>query len=38
MVYEAKKDLLFDKNLKTVRKELNHHMGQFIFDPEDFKG
>lgn len=38
MVYEGQKDLLFDKNQKTLRRELSHDRGQFVFDPEDFKG
>ena len=36
-VYDAKKDLAFDKTLKVVRKEANHAPGAFIFDPDDFK-
>ena len=37
MVYEANKDLRFDKGLSQVRRELNIAGGQFIFDPADFK-
>ena len=37
MVYESLKDLQFDKNQKTLRKELNHSRGEFTFDPDDFK-
>ena len=37
MIYDAGKDQNFDKNLKTLRKELGHSRGGFLFDPEDFK-
>ena len=37
MVYEANKDLKFDKGLSQVRRELGVAGGQFIFDPADFK-
>ena len=37
MVYEAAEDLKFDKTLKTIRNELDHSRGQFVFDPDDFK-
>ena len=37
MVYEANKDLKFDKGLSQVRRELGVTGGQFIFDPADFK-
>ena len=37
MVYEANKDLKFDKGLTMVRRELQTAGGQFIFDPADFK-
>ena len=37
MVYQAAEDLKFDKTLKTMRKELDHERGKFIFDPDDFK-
>ena len=36
-VYDAKKDLAFDKTLKVVRKEANHARGTFAFDPDDFR-
>ena len=37
MVYDGVEDQRFDKNLKTIRKEVSHSRGQFFFDPEDFK-
>ena len=37
LVYEAQKDLKFDKNVKVIRKEIRNEGGQFIFDPDDFK-
>ena len=37
MVYEANKDLKFDKSLSMVRRELDVSGGQFVFDPADFK-
>ena len=36
MVFDAQKDLKFDKNLKTLRRELAHSRGTFVFDPSDF--
>ena len=38
MVFDSEKDLQFDKSQKTIRAELNHNRGMFIFDPDDFKG
>ena len=37
MVYQTAEDLKFDKSLKTIRKEMNHTRGEFVFDPDDFK-
>ena len=37
MVYETAEDLKFDKTLKTIRNELDHNLGEFVFDPDDFK-
>ena len=37
MVYNAVEDLKFDRNLKVIRKEMDHQLGHFFFDPEDFK-
>ena len=37
MVYDAMEDMRFDRNLKTIRKEIAQPRGQFVFDPEDFK-
>ena len=37
MVYEAEKDNQFDKNLRVIRKELEHDRGQFVFDPDQYK-
>ena len=37
MVYDCSKDLAFDKNVKTLRKELERERGTFVFDPEQFK-
>lgn len=37
MLYDGKKDLQFDKNLKVIRNESNQERGSFIFDPEDFR-
>ena len=37
MVYKAAEDLKFDKSLKTIRKEMAHDRGEFVFDPDDFK-
>ena len=37
MVYDGKADLKFDKNLKTIRKELTVDTGGFVFDPDSFK-
>ena len=36
-VYNAEEDLKFDRNLKMIRKELEHARGEFTFDPADFK-
>ena len=36
-VYNAEEDLKFDRNLKMIRKELEHTRGEFTFDPSDFK-
>ena len=36
-IYEANRDLKFDKSVAQVRKELRGAAGQFIFDPVDFK-
>jgi hypothetical protein len=38
MIYPHLQDLTFDKNVKTIRKEMNHTRGEFVFDPDDFKG
>ena len=37
MIFDGQKDLQFDKNQKTLRDELNHNRGSFVFDPDDFK-
>ena len=37
LVYDSEKDHKFDKNLRVIRKELEHNRGQFVFDPEQFK-
>jgi hypothetical protein len=37
MVYDGMADLKFDKNLKTIRKELTVDTGGFVFDPDSFK-
>ena len=37
MVYDAGKDLKFDKGLSQVRRELHSDGGQFVFDPLAFK-
>ena len=36
-IFDGQKDLQFDKNQKTLRGELNHNRGSFVFDPDDFK-
>ena len=36
-VFNAVADLKFDRNIKTLRQELQHDRGGFIFDPADFK-
>lgn len=38
MVFDSKNDLRFDKNLKALRKELDHNRGEFIFDPDSLRG
>ena len=38
MVFDASKDLKFDKNVKALRSELTHNRGMFAFDPTDFNG
>ena len=37
VVFEAEKDLSFDKNLKAIRRELNVETGDLVFDPESLK-
>ena len=36
-LYDGDKDLVWDKNLKTIRKEASKNDGEFIFDPESLK-
>ena len=38
MVYDADKDMEFDKNLRLVRREINQALGRIVFDPDEFKG
>ena len=38
MVFDASKDLKFDRNVKALRSELTHNRGTFAFDPSDFNG
>ena len=33
-VYDAFKDLDFDKNLKSIRREVNQMQGKMMFDPD----
>ena len=37
MVYQTAEDLKFDKTIKTIRNELDHNRGEFVFDPDQFK-
>ena len=37
MVFDGKKDLNYDKTLKTIRKESSRFGGEFIFDPDSLK-
>ena len=36
-LYDGDKDLVWDKNLKTIRKEANRNDGEFIFDPDSLR-
>ena len=37
MVYESSKDLIYDKSLKTIRKESSQRGGEFVFDPDSLR-
>ena len=37
MVYGTAEDLKFDRTLKTIRREMDHNRGEFVFDPDHFK-
>ena len=37
MVYDGTKDLRFDRDLKTIRKEASVQGGEFVFDPDSLK-
>ena len=37
MVYDSTKDLRFDRDLKTIRKEASVQGGEFVFDPDSLK-
>ena len=36
-LYDGDKDLVWDKNLKTIRKEANRGGGEFVFDPDSLR-
>ena len=37
MVFDGTKDLRFDRDLKTIRKEASVQGGEFVFDPDSLK-
>ena len=36
-LYDGDKDLVWDKNLKTIRKEATRGGGEFVFDPDSLR-
>jgi len=37
-IYDLQKDMEFDRNLKTIRKEVSHNTGSIIFNPDHYNG